>query len=127
MTAVQVNEEMREVRIDAEAFAEWVVANERDIERHARSGHYTLSPVALFVTAQLGRGQIARYHADISALEIGGELYQAPDWVRNLEGALVWRAGGEDKPVSVDQILEALADALWLEVIKTSVRQHQRS
>jgi hypothetical protein len=127
MAAVQVNEEMREVRIDAEAFAEWVVADERSIERHARSGHYTLSPVALFVTAQLGRGQIARYHADINALEVGGELYQAPDWVRNFEGSLVWRAGGEDKPVSVDQVLESLADALLLEVIKTSVRQHQRS
>jgi hypothetical protein len=127
MTAVQVNEEMREVRIDAEAFAEWVVANERDIERHARSGHYTLSPVTLFVTTQLGRRQIARYHHDINAFEVGGELYQAPDWVRNFESALSWRAGGEDKPVSVDMVLEALADALWLEVIKTSVRQHQRS
>jgi hypothetical protein len=127
MKSVQINEEWREVRIDAEAFANWIISDERGIERHARSGHYTLSPVALFVTAQLGRRQIARYHADINALEIGGELYQAPDWVRNFEGALVWRAGGEDKPVSVDQILEALADALWLEVIKTSVRQHQRS
>jgi hypothetical protein len=126
MTAVQVNEEMREVRIDAEAFAEWVVADERSIERHARSGHYTLSPVALFVTAQLGRGQIARYHADTNALEIRGELYQAPDWVRNFEGALVWRAGGEDKPVSVDMVLEALADALWLECVKVTVRQRQQ-
>jgi hypothetical protein len=127
MTAVQVNEEMREVRIDAEAFAEWVVANERDIERHARSGHYTLSPVTLFVTTQLGRRQIARYHHDTNAFEVGGELYQAPDWVRNFEGALVWRAGGEDKPVSVDQILEALADALYFECVKVTVRQRQRS
>jgi hypothetical protein len=123
--AVQINEEWREVQIDAEKFAEWVISDERGIERHARSGHYTLSPVALFVTAQLkGSGrQIARYHRDINALEVGGVLYQAPDWVRNFEGALVWRAGGEDKPVSADQILEALADALWLECVKVTVRQ----
>jgi hypothetical protein len=123
MQAVQINEEWREVQIDAEKFAEWIVANERDMERHARSGHYTLSPVALFVTSQLKRRAITRYHADINALEIGGELYQAPDWVRNFEGALSWRAGGEDKPVSVEQILEALADALWLECVKVTVRQ----
>jgi hypothetical protein len=127
MKAVQINEEWREVQIDAEKFAEWVISDERGIERHARSGHYTLSPVTLFVTTQLGRRQIARYHHDTNAFEVGGVLYQAPDWVRNFESALSWRAGGEDKPVSVDQILEALADALWLEVIKTSVRQHQRS
>jgi hypothetical protein len=127
MKAVQINEEWREVQIDAEKFAEWVISDERGIERHARSGHYTLSPVALFVTAQLGRGQIARYHADTNALEIRGELYQAPDWVRNFESALSWRAGGEDKPVSVDQILEALADALYFECVKVTVRQRQRS
>ena len=123
MKAVQINEEWREVQIDVEKFSEWIVANERNIERHARSGHYTLSPVALFVTAQLGGRQIVRYHSDINALEVGGVLYQAPDWVRNFEGALSWHAGGEDKPVSVDQILEALADALWLECVKATVRQ----
>jgi hypothetical protein len=126
--AVQINKQTKEVAINAEKFAEWVVADERGVERHARSGHYTLSPVALFVTAQLGRGQIARYHADINAIEVGGELYQAPNWVRNFEGSLIWRAGGEDKPVSVDQILEALADALWLECVKATVRRRsQRS
>jgi len=123
MTAIRIDEEMREVRLDAEAFANWVISDERGIERHARSGHYTLSPIALFVTTQLRRRAIARYHADINALEVGGELYQAPDWVRNFESSLVWRAGGEDKPVNADLVLEALADALWLECVKVTVRQ----
>ena len=121
--AVQINKQTKEIAIDAEKFAEWVVANERNISRHARAGHYTLSPVALFVTAQLRGRQIARYHRDINALEVGGVLYQAPDWVRNFEEALSWRAGGENKPVCVDQVLEALADALWLECVKVTVRQ----
>jgi hypothetical protein len=118
--AVQINKQTKKVVINAEKFAEWWI---RIGERHARSGHYTLSPVALFVTAQLGHGRIARYHKEINAIAIEGELYQAPDWVAAFEDNLIWRAGGEDKPVSVDQILEALADALWLECVKATVRQ----
>jgi hypothetical protein len=82
----------------------------------------------MYLTSRLGDGRIvARYHREINAFSFGGALHPASDWVQNFEGSLTWRAGGEGKPVSVDMVLESLADALWLEVIKTSVCQHQRS
>jgi hypothetical protein len=111
--------------IDAEEFANWVISNERVLERHARSGHHTLSPVVLFVNAQLG-GRIVRYHREVNAIAIEGDLYAAPDWVAAFEDNLTWRAGGKDRPVGVDQILEALAAALWFECVKATVRRRQR-
>jgi len=122
-----MTEKVVNINIDAEKFAKWVIQHERDIERHARAGHYTLSPIALYLSARLGGGRIvARYLKEINAFAFGGALHPAPDWVRNFEGALVGRAGGEGKPVSVDMVLEALADALWLECVKVTVRQRQQ-
>jgi hypothetical protein len=122
-----MTEKVVNININAEKFAEWVIKHERSIERYARAGHYTLSPVAMYLTSRLGDGRIvARYHREINAFSFGGALHPAPDWVRNFEGLLVWRAGGEDKPVSVDQVLEALADALWLECVKATVRQRRQ-
>jgi hypothetical protein len=122
-----MTEKVVNININVEKFAEWVIQHERGIERHARAGHYTLSPIALYLTGKLGDGRIvARYLKEINAIAFGATLHPMPDWVRNFEAALVWRAGGENKPVSVDQILEALADALWLECVKVTVRQRQQ-
>ncbi len=110
--------------IDAEKFAEWVVAHEREIETVARAGDRTLDPICLFLNSQLpSRERPVKYLVEQGVFKcVGGREIDAPDWVDNYWGALVWRAGGHGKGVTVDLVLECISHALYIECVKAKVR-----
>jgi len=131
MSEVRINRETLEIEIDAEKFAEWMLKNERVVE-DALAGHPTLDPLALYITASMRGKQIASIGLETGVVcfkpDSSGEYFTLPDWTVNFESALVWRCGGREKPVrSVDVALEALADALWLECVKATVRKQLKS
>jgi hypothetical protein len=110
---------------DAEKFAEWLVRNEREVRSSARAGDRFLDPICLFLNSQLfDCERPVKYLVEqgVFKTRLGREI-DAPEWVNNYWGALEWKAGGCGNRVTVDIVLEAIADALYLECVKAKVRR----
>jgi hypothetical protein len=109
--------------INAQKFAEWVLAHEREIETAARAGDRWLDPICLFVNSQIqSHERPVRYLVEQGVFKgTGGREIDAPDWVDNYIAALTWWSG-RGKGVSVDLVLKAIEHALYLECVKTSVK-----
>jgi len=110
--------------LDAEKFAEWVVAHEQEVVRVARAGDRFLDPICLFLNSQLLPSERpVRYLVEqgVFKTRLGREI-GAPEWVDNYWGALEWWAGHGER-VTVDLVLEAIAHALYLECVKAKVRR----
>jgi hypothetical protein len=114
----------RDIMVDAEKFAEWVLAHEREIETIARAGDKWLDPICLFVSSQIhSYERPARYLIEQGVFKCaGGREIDAPGWVDNYIAALSWWAG-RGKGVNVDTVLKAIEHALYLECVKTNVKK----
>jgi hypothetical protein len=110
--------------LDAEKFAEWLVAHEREVRASARAGDRFLDPICLFLNSQLfDCERPARYVAALGVFKtrLGREI-DVPEWVDNYWRALEWKAGHGNR-VTVDLVLECIADALYHECVKAKVRR----
>jgi hypothetical protein len=114
---------MLNAELDAERFAEWVLAHERELES-ARAGDRVLDPVCLFLNSLIpSYERPVRYLVEQGVFRcVGGREIDAPDWVENCMTALTWWAG-RGKSVNVDLVLKAIEHALYLECVKAKVRR----
>jgi hypothetical protein len=112
--------------LDAEKFAEWVLAHERELEA-ARAGDRVLDPICLFLNSQIPSSERpARYLVEQGVFKcVGGREIDAPDWVDNYMAALAWWAG-RGKSVNVDLVLKAIEHALYLECVKARTKAKVR-